>query len=45
MLALIPTGFGNRRVDAFGNRHVRLNPGGLVVLRRPPRRYRGRHRR
>lgn len=45
MLALIPPGFGNRRTDAFGNRHVLVGARGLVVFRRPPRRYVGRHRR
>lgn len=45
MLALIPTGFGNRRCDAFGNVHVLVTAEGLPVFRRPPRCYVGRHRR
>lgn len=44
MPPLIPTGHGNRWVDAFGNTHVKLHDRGGAVVRDPGG-YRGRHRR
>jgi hypothetical protein len=40
---LIPFGFDVRRVDVFGNTHVRFAPRGGAVTRDPGS-YRGRHR-
>lgn len=43
MPPLTPAGYGNRRVDAFGNTHVMLHARGGAVIRDPGP-YRGRHR-
>lgn len=44
MPPLIATGFGNRRVDIFGNTHVRFHDRGGALIRDAGA-YRGRHRR
>lgn len=44
-LRLLPQTHGNRAKDPFGNTHTATDPRGLTVLRRPPCRYVGRHRR